>query len=98
MNLRTGYFLAGIGEADNKVEYHPGAALKHYFKGWFVLDVVSGIPFDLIDMFLPPEKSTNAAPLKMIKVLRLLRLLKLMRLLKLKEITSGLNQDMVTTI
>lgn len=43
INFRTTY----VNENDEVVS-HPGKIALHYFKGWFVIDVVAAIPFDLL--------------------------------------------------
>ena len=43
INFRTTY----INKNDQLVS-HPGKIALHYFKGWFLIDVVAAIPFDLM--------------------------------------------------
>ncbi|KAK3926148.1 Potassium voltage-gated channel subfamily H member 6 [Frankliniella fusca] len=43
INFRTTY----VNGADEVVS-HPGKIAVHYFKGWFVIDLVAAIPFDLL--------------------------------------------------
>ncbi|CAE7576240.1 Kcnh2, partial [Symbiodinium sp. CCMP2456] len=52
---------------------------QQYLRSWFVLDVVSLIPFDLIGLMIGGSGGNDFAELKSIKVLRVLRLLKLTR-------------------
>lgn len=33
---------------NDEVVSHPGKIAVHYFKGWFIIDVVAAIPFDLL--------------------------------------------------
>ena len=33
---------------NDEVVSHPGKIAVHYFKGWFLIDVVAAIPFDLL--------------------------------------------------
>jgi len=43
INFRTTY----VNKKDEVVS-HPGKIAVHYFKGWFLIDVVAAIPFDLL--------------------------------------------------
>lgn len=89
LNFRTGYFV-GTAE-DDLVEFDPYLIARNYVRGWFFLDVVSGIPFALLDLVF--SSSGNVKILKTAKSLRLLRFLKLGRLLKIEKILSNLDRD-----
>lgn len=52
---------------------------RHYLKGWFAIDLVSVIPFDLLDMY---ADLGAASYLKILRIIRVLRLLKLLRVIK----------------
>ena len=43
INFRTTYV-----NANEEVVSHPGKIAVHYFKGWFLIDMVAAIPFDLL--------------------------------------------------
>lgn len=43
INFRTTYV-----NSNDEVVSHPGKIAVHYFKGWFIIDVVAAIPFDLL--------------------------------------------------
>lgn len=43
INFRTTY----VNDNDEVVS-HPGKIAVHYFRGWFIIDVVAAIPFDLL--------------------------------------------------
>jgi len=93
LNFRTGYFFdeEGGSEETQKVEYDRRRVAISYIKTWFILDVVSGIPFALLDLVM--SNGSGDSPLKSAKVLKLLRFLKLGRLLKLEKILSNLDRD-----
>jgi CRP-like cAMP-binding protein/voltage-gated potassium channel Kch len=61
---------------------HKKFIVSQYLKGWFVIDVVSTIPFDTI-IGAASSSSSNLAFTKLVKIIRLFRLLKLARILKL---------------
>lgn len=58
--------------------------IVHYLKGWFIVDLVSVIPFDMVNLLLTPDGEVGR--LKTIKVIRTLRLLKLTKILKSSRI------------
>eukprot|EP00439_Symbiodinium_sp_Y106_P067330 s570_g11.t1 len=66
------------------------AISQQYLRSWFVLDLMSLIPFDLVGLMIGGSGGNDFAELKSIKVLRVLRLLKLMRLLKGSKIIQRL--------
>lgn len=43
INFRTTYV-----NKNDEVVSDPGKIMVHYFKGWFLIDVVAAIPFDLL--------------------------------------------------
>lgn len=43
INFRTTYV-----NMNDEVVSHPGKIAIHYFKGWFLIDMVAAIPFDLL--------------------------------------------------
>lgn len=43
INFRTTYV-----NHNDEVVSHPGRIAHHYFKGWFLIDIVAAIPFDLL--------------------------------------------------
>ncbi len=46
INFRTTY----VDPKNDHVISHPGKIALHYFKGWFLIDVVAAIPFELLLM------------------------------------------------
>lgn len=45
INFRTTYI-----SGNDEVVSHPGKIAVHYLKGWFLIDLVAAIPFDLLFM------------------------------------------------
>lgn len=58
--------------------------ILHYLKGWFFIDLVSVIPFDMVNLLLTPDGEVGR--FKTIKVIRSLRLLKLTKILRTSRI------------
>merc|ERR1740121_2367722 len=64
-------------------EHRHAQIVKHYLKGWFVLDFCSIVPWDLIGMLVGSQEMSR---FREVKVIRLLRLLKLIRVLKASRV------------
>ncbi|XP_045129017.1 potassium voltage-gated channel subfamily H member 8-like isoform X3 [Portunus trituberculatus] len=73
LNFRT-TFVNKKGE----VVLSPIRIATHYFKGWFVLDLLAAIPFDLLLAADVYSSATNIHLLKLTRLLRLARLLQKM--------------------
>lgn len=58
-----------------------------YIRGWFIVDVLSVLPFDLIVLFAEIDAS-GAGAFKFVKFVRLLRLVKLLRVLRATRIIA----------
>lgn len=57
INFRTTYV-----NSNEEVVSHPAKIAIHYFKGWFLIDMVAAIPFDLL-IFGSGSEEVPAAPL-----------------------------------
>ena len=94
ITLRTGYTIqdaAAGGEDSALVEYDPWKVAVNYLRTWLVLDVISGVPFTLLELL--STDGSNADALKSAKILKIFRFLKLGRLLKLEKILTNLDSD-----
>jgi hypothetical protein len=58
---------------------------QHYLRGWFTIDLVSIVPFDVISFV---DTSGVLVRLKALRVIRLLRLLKMVRLLRASRLLN----------
>ena len=54
---------------------------KRYFKGWFLLDVISVLPFDALTV-ANPDLMQPGPMTKVFRLIRIMRLIKLMRVLR----------------
>ncbi|XGW14597.1 hypothetical protein V3C99_000691 [Haemonchus contortus] len=72
INFRTTY----VNENDEVVS-HPGKIAIHYFKGWFVIDMIAAVPFDLLLVNTNSDETTTLIGL--LKTARLLRLVRVAR-------------------
>ena len=66
---------------------------KRYIKGWFMIDVVSILPFDILLDMGPLNKIARVARIG--KVFRIVKLTKLLRLLKINK-KGGMKDLMVS--
>jgi len=90
-----------------KVELDPKEVARHYLKGWFAIDVMSGIPYALILLVAGPSDDSEpnwASNLKILKlsrtfrVLRLMRFLKISRLLKNAKLLKSMDRETIDLI
>ncbi|XP_049844258.1 potassium voltage-gated channel subfamily H member 6 isoform X2 [Schistocerca gregaria] len=72
INFRTTYV-----NSNEEVVSHPGKIAVHYLKGWFVIDLVAAIPFDLLLFNSDTDETTTLIGL--LKTARLLRLVRVAR-------------------
>ncbi|XP_065108416.1 voltage-gated inwardly rectifying potassium channel KCNH7-like [Paramisgurnus dabryanus] len=72
INFRTTYV-----NLNEEVVSHPGKIAIHYFKGWFLIDMVAAIPFDLLIFGSGSDETTTLIGL--LKTARLLRLVRVAR-------------------
>ncbi|KAK7134410.1 hypothetical protein R3I93_017732 [Phoxinus phoxinus] len=63
---------------NNEVVTHPKRIAIHYIKGWFLIDMVAAIPFDLL-FFRSGSDETTATLIGLLKTARLLRLVRVAR-------------------
>ncbi|KAG7236572.1 hypothetical protein INR49_000835 [Caranx melampygus] len=72
INFRTTYV-----NNNEEVVSHPAKIAIHYFKGWFLIDMVAAIPFDLLIFGSGSDETTTLIGL--LKTARLLRLVRVAR-------------------
>ncbi|XP_059125749.1 potassium voltage-gated channel subfamily H member 6 isoform X3 [Peromyscus eremicus] len=72
INFRTTYV-----NSNDEVVSHPRRIAVHYFKGWFLIDMVAAIPFDLLIFRTGSDETTTLIGL--LKTARLLRLVRVAR-------------------
>ncbi|XP_030205177.1 potassium voltage-gated channel subfamily H member 2 isoform X3 [Gadus morhua] len=75
INFRTTYV-----NANDEVVSHPLRIAVHYFKGWFLIDMVAAIPFDLLIYRNGEEvREETTTLIGLLKTARLLRLVRVAR-------------------
>ncbi|MDC0510887.1 ion transporter [bacterium] len=81
LNFRTSYYDS---EGILVISYNTIAG--HYLRTWFIVDVVSCIPFQWISVILDLEAKSKGSGIRLMKIFRLFRLAKMLRLLRLRRI------------
>ena len=86
-------FITGFAK-DGTVVMEPVPIMKHYLATWFLLDLISSFPLDLI-FFLAGggfEGSTSLPPevLRLNKIFRLFKLFKLLRLVRSSKVFTAM--------
>ena len=81
-------FVTGVeNPSANRVEYDLKTIAITYLKGWFVIDIVSTLPFDIIYSSFSSESDGSAMrSLKLLRAIRLVKLLRLIRIFKIVEL------------
>ncbi|KAG7459768.1 hypothetical protein MATL_G00214240 [Megalops atlanticus] len=74
INFRTTYV-----NHNDEVVSHPGRIAQHYFKGWFLIDIVAAIPFDLLIFRSGSDEPQTTTLIGLLKTARLLRLVRVAR-------------------
>ncbi|XP_069974876.1 potassium voltage-gated channel unc-103 [Penaeus vannamei] len=93
INFRTTYV-----NHNDEVVSHPGKIALHYLRGWFLIDVVAAIPFDLLLVNPDPHTSTPTAERDLEqetedeKTTTLIGLLKTARLLRLVRVARKIDR------
>ena len=72
INFRTTYV-----NKNDEIVSDAGKIALHYFKGWFLIDVVAAIPFDL--MLIGSDTKEGGYLIGLLKTARLLRLVRVAR-------------------
>lgn len=68
-----------------------------YFKGWFLIDVLSILPFDLLAQLMASDDSESTAQgyngmIRLVKVGRLYKLIKLTKLIRIFKLLTASNK------
>lgn len=83
LNFFTAYDRAGVLVTDRK------AIRRHYIRTWFVPDVISAFPWDILGLAIQDDFSKPNI-LKLPRFIRLVRLIKLIRLAKILRLKQGM--------
>ena len=82
---------------DTGISFSPNEIRRSYLKGWFLIDLVSSIPWDvLISAFI--HKESNFKFLRFLKILTLIKLLRITRLAKAARRWEEVSHKLFTVI
>ena len=70
LDIILNFFVAIVDPDDGQLIYHHPTIIKEYLRGWFFIDVISVMPFDLVSLMFENE---SVGKLKILRILRLLR-------------------------
>jgi hypothetical protein len=86
------FFTGYLDERNRLIKNHKRIALR-YFRGFFVVDVVSTFPITpALKILFPEGDNSSGDNLKLSRILRLTRLFKLARLFRLNKLTAMLEE------
>jgi len=97
VNLFLGYKLSGT----SLVVFNHWQILKRYLGHWFVVDVVSVLPFDTVALFMDTDHAnirTASRSLRLLRLLKLLRLLRMARVLERMKSSFGISYLQISMI
>ena len=80
-------FMSAIEINDEEVDIRFKSIAKSYIKGWFFLDVIACIPFQLIELIFTTGEAAGGYN-KLLRLARLPRLYRLLRILRLFKMTK----------
>ena len=78
-------FISSFVDASHGLVTARSEVISHYLRTWFVLDIVSTIPFDTIVGYVLSGSSGAVGATRILRIVRLLRLAKIFRLAKVSE-------------
>ena len=86
VRFRMGYTIDSE-HLDSRLEMRPAKIARAYLKSWFVVDVVSGFPTQIVVLiYLDGDGSTFTSATRLPRLLRLPRLVRMLRLMKLLRV------------
>merc|ERR1719201_3224728 len=87
-DMGINFNLSYEDKTSNEMVYRRSTIAMHYLKTWFVLDLISIIPFDVLG--LNNGADTGVSRLQGLRVLRVFRLVKLLRIIRAGRIVKRL--------
>jgi hypothetical protein len=86
VRFRMGYTIDSE-HLDSRIEMRPPKIACAYLKSWFVIDLLSGFPTQLVALiFLEEQASSGTSATRLPRLLRLPRLVRMLRLMKLLRV------------
>jgi potassium voltage-gated channel Eag-related subfamily H protein 7 len=91
VDIDVNFHLAYIEKRTLKLVTDPGTIKKNYLSSWFVIDVISTIPYDILALVMDNGAGSK---LKIIRILKLLKLTRLLRMVKSMRIFKTLQSKL----
>ncbi|CAK0847430.1 unnamed protein product, partial [Prorocentrum cordatum] len=83
LSFRTGYL-----DSEGGVNTIPSHIRNRYLRGWFVIDLISTLPWAAIVSASVPEAKQNTAASRLLRFTRLTRMLKMARVIKIARLSK----------
>lgn len=90
LDMGVNFFLGYYDENEATMIWDHKRIINKYLKGWFIIDLVSILPFDTVALALDSPELSN---LKILRVIRLLRLIKLARIFKSSKVLKRIQSN-----
>lgn len=81
-------FCTGFSDKLGNVIVKPKDVASRYLRGWFVCDVVAGVPWEWINENSDKQTASMTRSFRFVRAFKLLRLARLLRLMKLKSVVD----------
>lgn len=98
VNFHLSYYDPNVGASGTYIT-NLGKIKMRYLKGWFALDFLSVVPFDvlsiMLDLYAGASADTDSvARLRVVRLVRLLRLVKLLRIVRTGRVMQRIEEEM----
>jgi len=98
VNFRSAWRNEDVITGRISLEYDCKRASIAYAKSWLVLDIISVLPFDIMELFLPAGGDISAGLLRIPKLIRLVRLMKLLKVVRASRILKRWEQSLILKV
>ena len=88
INFRSAWYV----EDGTLVVFDQAVATKSYLRGWFVLDFISLVPFEVIGLGVTVGDGSSV--LRLPKLLKIMRLVKILKLLRASRVVTRIEQNL----
>jgi hypothetical protein len=86
-------FFTAIEKKNGKIDASKSGIARNYLKGWFLIDISSNFPIEILDLFPMENKNSSTGNTKLLRLLRLPRLWRLVKLVRLLRMTKVLKNS-----
>jgi hypothetical protein len=86
-------FFTAIEKKNGKIDASKSGIAKNYFKGWFLIDISSNFPVEILDIVPMETRNSGTGNTKLLRLLRLPRLWRLVKLVRLLRMAKVLKNS-----